>query len=66
MCSSKKNLGAIALIIVGLVFLAKNYGWIAPGGSEVLSRGWPAILVVVGVYLLIAARKKKSVSPALQ
>jgi len=64
MCS-KRPLAALALIIVGLVFLAKNYGWIDAGSSAVLRNGWPAILVVVGVYLLVA-RKKKSVSLAPQ
>jgi len=52
-----KRLPAIALIIVGFVFLAKNLGWL---GGVTLNRWWPAILIAVGVAMLVGACKPKT------
>jgi len=55
---TKKPIAAIVLIVTGLVFLAKNFGWLPPGNF--LNQWWPAILVIVGVVLLVTGRNKIS------
>ena len=42
-----------ALLIIGLIWLAKELGWIKASFSM-----WPVILIVVGIYI-IANRSKK-------
>lgn len=43
---------AVILIIVGLLFLSSNLGWI-PQIGPLLRQWWPLILVIVGVLMLI-------------
>ncbi|KAF1695702.1 LiaI-LiaF-like domain-containing protein [Pseudoxanthomonas koreensis] len=44
---------ALILIILGLLLLARNLGWIDSGLGSLLATWWPAILVAVGVGLLL-------------
>lgn len=49
----KRNLvPAIALIIIGLLFLANNLGWTDLSLGQLLATWWPAILIAVGVGML--------------
>ena len=48
-----KLIGGIILIGIGLVFLLSNWG-IIPDFSE----SWPIVLVVIGVALILGARRK--------
>lgn len=41
--------GPILLIMIGLLFLAKNIGWIPGGGWDSLWRLWPVLLIVAGL-----------------
>jgi len=53
MCA-KKPVAAIILIVLGFVFLAKNFGWLSGAG---LNQWWPVILIIVGVGLFVTGRK---------
>ena len=56
----KRNLvGAVVLIIIGLLFLAKNLGWTDLDLSQLLSTWWPAILIAVGVGMLFNPKPDK-------
>jgi len=39
----------IALVVIGLVFLLQNMGWIAAGSWNII---WPAILIIVGISMI--------------
>ena len=53
----KRNLvPAIALIIIGLLFLANNLGWTNVSLGQLLATWWPAILIAVGVGMLFRRR----------
>jgi uncharacterized membrane protein len=49
---TKSKVGAYVLIILGLVFLLSNFGML-PSVHNLLAKGWPVILIAVGVLLLI-------------
>lgn len=49
---SKSRFGAVILIVLGVLFLLANFGWI-PRLGPLFAQWWPMILVVVGVYLLV-------------
>jgi hypothetical protein len=48
----KSRVGALILIVLGVLFLSSNLGWI-PRLGPLLAQWWPVILIVVGVYLLV-------------
>ena len=50
---SKSRICALVLIVVGVLFLLSNFGWI-PRLGPLLAQWWPVILIVVGVYMLLA------------
>ena len=47
----RSRIAAIALIVMGALFLASNLGYI-PHLGLLLRQWWPVILIVVGVALL--------------
>jgi hypothetical protein len=47
--------GALILIVLGVLFLLSNFGWI-PRIGPLLHQWWPLILIVVGVSLLSRRR----------
>lgn len=49
---SKTKFGALILIVLGAFFLMSNLGWI-PRLGPFFAQWWPAILIIVGVFLLI-------------
>ena len=49
---SKSVFAALILIVLGILFLLGNFGWI-PRLGPLLAQWWPMILIVVGVYLLV-------------
>jgi hypothetical protein len=49
---TKSKIGAYILIALGIIFLLSNYGWL-PGLHYLMAKGWPFILIIVGVLLLI-------------
>lgn len=51
-----KSIGALVLIVLGVVFLAANHGWI-PNIGHLFARWWPLILIIVGVSLLLRRSK---------
>lgn len=51
------NKSGVLLIVVGLVLLAHNLGWLS---WEWLSVWWPLILVGAGVWSIIAGRSANS------
>lgn len=61
MKNNKKLIPAIALIIVGTIFVLKNifgidiFAWV--GGID-FQKIWPLILLVYGVYMLVKYEKK--------
>jgi len=48
---SKSGLGAYILIALGIIFLLSNFGWLP--AHRLVAQGWPLILIIVGVLLLI-------------
>lgn len=48
--------GGLVLILLGLVFLAFNVGWLRFDAWGVLWRFWPLVLVAIGFWLLIKNR----------
>lgn len=55
----RSHVGAIILILVGTVFLLINLG-VLPAAEirQLLSKWWPLILILVGVWLLGRPRKR--------
>jgi hypothetical protein len=49
---SKSLVGALVLIVLGVLFLLSNFGWI-PLLGPVFAQWWPVILIIVGLYLLV-------------
>jgi hypothetical protein len=49
---SKSRLGALILIIVGVVFLLSNLGML-PRLGPLFAQWWPVILIVVGIAMLV-------------
>ena len=49
---SKSAIGAYILIILGIIFLLSNLGWLPPV-RLLMSQWWPIILIIVGVLVLI-------------
>lgn len=48
----RSRTGAVVLIVVGVLFLLSNLGWI-PQLGPLLRQWWPVILIVVGVGMLV-------------
>ena len=48
----RSKIGAWILIVLGVLFLASNLGWI-PRLGPLLAHWWPVILIVLGVSMLI-------------
>ena len=49
---SKSIVGALVLIVLGVLFLLSNFGWL-PRLGPLFAQWWPVILIIVGVYLLV-------------
>jgi len=49
---AKTSFGAVVLIVLGVLFLLSNFGWI-PRLGPLFAQWWPVILIAVGVYLLV-------------
>jgi hypothetical protein len=49
---SKGRIGALILIVLGVLFLMSNFGWM-PRLGPLLAQWWPVILIVVGVAMLV-------------
>jgi lia operon protein LiaF len=48
----RSRVGALILIVLGVLFLASNLGWI-PRLGPLLHEWWPLILIFFGVLLLV-------------
>lgn len=48
----RSRTGAVILIIVGVLFLLSNLGWI-PQVGPLLRQWWPLILIIVGVRMRV-------------
>jgi cell wall-active antibiotic response 4TMS protein YvqF len=48
----KSRIGAVILIVLGVLFLLSNLGWL-PRLGPLFAQWWPLILIAVGVYLLV-------------
>jgi hypothetical protein len=56
---SRSNFFAVALIVVGTIFLLVNLGVIPHAEFRaLLAKWWPLILIVVGVARLAATRRE--------
>ena len=49
---AKSRIGAIVLIVLGVLFLLSNLGWI-PRLGPLFAQWWPIILIAVGLGLLL-------------
>ena len=49
---SKSKIGAVILIVLGVLFLLGNLGLI-PRLGPLLAQWWPLILIIVGASLLV-------------
>ena len=58
----KGNLAAIALIVIGVVALAINLGWLAFDLLDLLRTWWPVLPIALGIALFLTpgegARKR--------
>jgi Domain of unknown function (DUF5668)/B-box zinc finger len=50
----RKPLGAVVLIVLGILFLLANFGLLR---TEWLTRGWPIGLIAIGVWILVDRMK---------
>ncbi len=48
--AGQRPVGAIILIVLGVLALLGNFGWIR---GEWVSRGWPIVLIAIGVWLFV-------------
>lgn len=48
----RSRVGGLILIVLGVLFLASNLGWI-PRLGPLLHQWWPLILILIGVLLLV-------------
>jgi hypothetical protein len=48
----RSRTGAVVLIVIGVLFLLSNLGWI-PQLGPFLRQWWPVILIVIGVGMLV-------------
>jgi hypothetical protein len=55
---SKSGLGAYILIAMGIIFLLSNLGWL-PRLGPLVAKGWPLILIIVGVLMLMRRSSHK-------
>jgi hypothetical protein len=49
---SKSKIGALILIVLGVLFLLANLGWI-PRLGPLFAQWWPVILIAVGASMLL-------------
>lgn len=47
----------IIIVVVGVYFLADNWGWI-PRGIQ-MSRFWPVLLILFGMWIIFGDRMKR-------
>jgi hypothetical protein len=52
--------GAIVLIVVGLLFLLSTLGWLS---FDWIAKGWPVLLLLLGGWLLLRRARANSISP---
>ena len=51
--------GALSLIVIGLLLLASNLGYLEFANiRELLSVWWPAILIVLGISMFLSRRPR--------
>jgi hypothetical protein len=48
----KAHIGAIILIVLGVLFLLANLGWVPQLGT-LIAKWWPLILIAVGGWMLL-------------
>jgi uncharacterized membrane protein len=48
----KPRFTAVLLIVIGVLFLLANLGWI-PQLGPLLRQWWPVILIAIGVWMLV-------------
>lgn len=44
----------VLLLLVGLFFLLRNFGWIDDSFLDVLVANWPVLLIFAGIYLMLS------------
>lgn len=50
----KGNLGASALILIGVLALAINLGWLQVDFARLLGTWWPVLLILLGIGMFLA------------
>ncbi|MBL8394244.1 MAG: hypothetical protein JNK99_05740 [Candidatus Accumulibacter sp.] len=50
----KGNLGASALILIGVLALASNLGWLQVDFVRLLGTWWPVLLILLGIGMFLA------------
>ncbi len=48
----RSKTGGLILIVLGVLFLLANFGWI-PRLGPLFAQWWPLILVIVGAFILM-------------
>jgi hypothetical protein len=49
-CRRREPIGAVILIVLGLLFLARQLDWIS---FRLIRFGWPVVLIALGVWLIV-------------
>ena len=52
MFRSRSIVAPLVLIVLGVLFLVSNFGWI-PNLEVLFHRWWPVVLIAVGVAMLL-------------
>lgn len=48
---SRSGVGAYILIVLGIIFLLSNFGWL-PRLGPLMGQWWPLILIIIGILIL--------------
>ena len=48
------------LLLIGLVTLGMTLGWIPPFPGALLSQGWPPVLILIGLWLVVRGWPRSS------
>ena len=55
---SRSGFGAYFLIVLGIIFLLYNFGWL-PRLGPLMGKWWPLILIIVGVLALTRRSRRR-------
>lgn len=58
---SRSFFWSILLVVVGVLLLLSNFNVIQFDAFDLLSKGWPLILIVIGLDIFLSGYRKRNV-----